>query len=206
MITKSSAEAGTAAGLCVLLAVTFALVTVSGCASSGAASTPMIPESVQRLTGAQEKIEFYTDPSVGAHVVSAPPASVWPVLGAVYERLAIPVATSDPRQRMLGNPGYSAGHIENEPLSRYLDCGRGMGPPYADQYSVTLLVVTRLTQAETGGTIVETTVDGSARPRDVSGSPQHCVSKGRLELRVAELVVELLEGGASVDTTSHPAA
>jgi hypothetical protein len=156
--------------------------------------------------GAEDKIEFYTDASVRAHLLAAPTDSVWRVLPEVYERLAIPLTTLDPAQRLIGNRGYGARHLEDNPLSRYLDCGRGMGSPYADQYSVTLLVFTKLTAADDGGTIMETTIDGSARPRDVGGSPQHCVSKGRLELRVAELAMELLEARAPVDTTSYSAA
>ena len=53
--------------------------------------------------------------------------------------------------------------------------------------------------------MVVTTVDGSAKPRAVSGMPGACASKvGRLELRLAELLVEVLDGGASVDTTLSP--
>jgi hypothetical protein len=177
MIIKRCPDSKTAtAGLWIFLALTFALVTV--------------------------KIEFYTDASVRAHLLAVETDSVWRVLPEVYERLAIPVTTLDPAQRLIGNRGYGARHLEDNPLSRYLDCGRGMGPAYADHYSVTLLVITRLSPATGGSTIIETTIDGSAKPRDVGGSPQHCVSKGRLELRVAELAVEMIENGASADTTS----
>ena len=189
------------AGLQLTIAATAAIL--SACASSGATRTPLAPERT-RVTRGGETVEIFSDSRGVARLVAAPVDSVWLALPKVYDRLEIPVAVSDPGQRTFGNPGYQAHRIEGELLSQYLDCGRGLGGQYADQYSVTLSVLTHLTEAE-GGTTVVTTVDGSARPRAVSGMPGACASKvGRLELRLAELIVEVLEEGASVDTTLSP--
>lgn len=133
----------------------------------------------------------------------APIDSVWGVLGEVYQRLEIPVAVRLPAQRVLGNRSFRARCIEGKRLSTYLNCGRGMtSVPYADEYAVTMLALTQLSRSEAGGTTVETTVDGWAKPQAVSGDRLHCASRGSLELRVAQLVVELLGVGVRSDTTA----
>ena len=38
--------------------------------------------------------------------------------------------------------------------------------------------------------IVTTSLDAYARPRDVAGNAVHCVSRGALERRLAELITE----------------
>ena len=198
----TSTRVGTAAlaetpGFRLILAVTLSAVVVSACASSAPATTSQVPRAVTRVTRGAETVEIFADSRGVARLVAAPLDSVWLALPEVYDRLEIPVALSDPTQWTFGNPRYRAHRFEGRPLSQYLDCGRGMGAPYADQFSVTLSVLTRLTEAE-GGTRVVTTVSGSAKPRAVSGNSVSCTSKvGRLELRLAELIVEVLEGGAS---------
>ena len=178
---------------------------LSGCASSGPTRTPLVPETVTQVADGVFTIEIFNKPGVGARMVPAPIDSVWDVLGEVYQRLEIPVALRLPAQRVLGNRAFRARRIEGKRLSTYLDCGRGMtSVPYADEYAVTMLTLTQLSRGDAGGTTVETTVDGWAKPRAVSGDPLHCASRGSLELRVAQLVVELLGVGVRSDTTVHP--
>ena len=187
-------------GLQLTIAATAAIL--SGCASSGPTRRTPAPERT-RVTRGVETVEIFSDSRGVGSLVAAPVDSVWLALPWVYDRLEIPVAVSDPGQRTFGNSGYRAHRIEDELLSRYLDCGRDMGGQYADRYSVTLSVLTRLTETE-GGTMVMTRVDASAQPRAVSGNPGSCASKSRLELRLVQLIIEVLEEGASVDTTLSP--
>ncbi len=188
-----------------MLAVALSAIVVSACASSGPATTSGVPETRTRVTRGGETVEIFSDSRGVARLVAAPVDSVWLALPLVYDRLEIPVGVSEPGQWTFGNSGYRAHRIEDELLSRYVDCGRDMGGQYADRYSLTLSVLTRLTEAE-GGTMVVTTVGGSARPRAVSGMPGSCASKSRLEFRLVELLVEVLEDGASVDTTLSPSS
>ena len=67
------------------------------------------------------------------------------------------------------------------------------------------LVTNPVTVVRASGTIVSTTVDGTAKPRDVRGDTVACSSKGQIERRVAELVTELLGGSADRDTTGYAA-
>jgi hypothetical protein len=166
-------------------------------AATACASAPPVPGpepetrvAVTSVPGAMGGMRLYTEPGVGARRVDAPVDSVWLVMPRVYELLEIPDAGIDAEGITFGNPGFRARRIEGKRLSTYIDCGMGTtAVPNADDYQVTMSVLTRLTATDDGGTMVVTTVDGSGRPRSVSGNPVHCQSKGELEMRVANLVL-----------------
>ena len=187
---NTGSHVGTAA-----LAVTLSAVVVSAGASSGPATTSLESATVTWVERGGQPGEILQDREGVARLVAAPVDSVWRVLAEVYDRLGIPVAQSDPGQREFGHPGFRARRIEGKRLSRYLNCGRSISGPLADQYSVTLSVLTRLTEAE-GGTMVVTTVVGAAKSRETSsGGAVPCRSQaGKLEVRLVELIVEVLEG------------
>jgi len=122
--------------------------------------------------------------------------SVLMALPAVYTTLGVPDHGIDPESGIYGNRSFRARRIEGNRLSNYIDCGQGAtAVPNADQFQVTMLVVTALAPGEDGGTIVTTTVDATGRPRAVAGNSVHCQSKGELEMRVAQLVMWVLVGG-----------
>ena len=187
-------------GFRLVLAMTLSAVVVSACALSGPATASLEPATVMRLErgGGGQPVEVFHHRQEGGRLVAAPVDSVWRVLAEVYDRMGIPVARSDRGRSEFGHPGYRARRIEGKRLSRYLNCGRSISGPLADQYSVTLSVLTSLTAAE-GGTMVVTTVDGAAKSRETSsGGAVPCRSQaGKLELRLVELIVEVLEGGTS---------
>lgn len=180
--------------MCNKILMVLALAACGACASSGQGARP---ETVSRVfvpggSGAQ----MYNEPGVGSRLVDAPLDSVWLALPRAYELLGIPDAGVDAERTMFGNPGYRARRIEGERLSKYVDCGMGSTAiPNADQYEVTLSVLTRLTAGQDGGTMVVTTVEATGKPRAVSGNPVYCQSKGTLEARVAELVLWALVRG-----------
>jgi hypothetical protein len=139
---------------------------------------------------------MYNEPGVGSRLVDVPLDSVWLALPRVYELLGIPDAGADSEQMTFGNPGYRARRVEGKRLSNYIDCGMGSTAiPKADDYQVTLSVLTRLTPGEDGGTMVVTTLEATGKPRAVSGNPLYCQSKGTLEKRLGDLVVWVLVGG-----------
>ncbi len=176
----------------------FMVLALAACGSAGAAPGP-VPEariSITAAAGAMGGLRMYNEPGVGSRLVDAPLDSVWLALPKAYDLLGIPDAGVDPERTMFGNPGYRARRIEGERLSKYVDCGMGAtAAPNADQYDVTVSVLTPLTPGEDGGTMVVTTVEATGKPRAVSGNPVYCQSKGTLEARVAQLVVWVLVGG-----------
>lgn len=179
-------------------AVLFALGATGACASSAPEAAPPTPENVSRVGvtvshGGLGGAEIRNDPGAVARTVAAALDSVWAVLPEVYEALGIAGAGADPERKVFGNPEFKPRRIDGQRLSRYIDCGRGVtAAPRADEFDVTMSVLTRLTAAEGGGTLVQTTVQATGKPRAVSGNPVFCPSRGTLELRVAELVLQAL--------------
>jgi hypothetical protein len=116
---------------------------------------------------------------------------------AVFETLGIETPTFDPRSYVIGNPGSRVARIAGSTrLSNYLDCGIGILGPNADRYEVTLQLIVQLASYPIGATIVRTTLDAYARPRDTSGEPVHCASQRTLERQINELIgLELAGAG-----------
>ncbi len=174
-----------------LLALTFFL----GCAprpSAPPGARPNLASVILQTPDDTRQVNFRNESSVGQRTVAATVAQAWGVLPAVLAQLEIEVASIDPREAVMGNPGYRARRIEGERMSRYLDCGRSFGREYADHYAVTLAVQVQLVPSADGGTIVRTFLDAYARDQATSGSSVHCITRGSLERRVGELVAERL--------------
>lgn len=170
-------------------------VATAGCGSSSSDAAAPAPETVSRvfLPAGGGNIKMHNEPGVGSRLLDAPIDSVWVALPQVYDLLGIPDAAADLGQMTFGNLGYRARRIEGQRLSTYVDCGMGVtAVPTADQYQVTLSVLTRLTPADDGGTLLTTAVEATAKPRAVSSNPVYCQSKGTLEMRVAQLVMWVL--------------
>jgi hypothetical protein len=129
--------------------------------------------------------------TVASRSLDLPPEQAWAVLPAVYEELDVPLTVYDTVDMRIGNTGFRPRRVGGERLSRYLDCGRGVtATANADRYEVNVSLTTRLTEADAGGTLLWTEIRASAKPRDVSGHPVRCSSKGTLETRIAEAVEE----------------
>ena len=128
---------------------------------------------------------------VGRRTVPASPAAIWGVLSDVFDQLEIGVSYVDASAGVIGNEGYRARTIEGVRLSRWIDCGVGTLRPKADSHHVTLAVMVQLLPVE-NGTTVETTVEASAQDPSQSSGSMHCVSHGRIEQRIPELVMEQL--------------
>ena len=194
----------TRAGLGTLaIAAIVAVAGVGGCASgtSGSGSpgdsetTPGQRRNVIRIDG-YAPIEITNEASIGVRTIAAGSDVAWGVLGGVYTQLDIPVAASDARGMQLGNPGYSANRVGGDRMNTYLDCGTNLSGALANQYAVTLTVMTKLTAKGPESTEVVTLVDAYAKPRAVSGNSLHCQSRGKLEVLIAELVAEALGIGS----------
>jgi hypothetical protein len=136
--------------------------------------------------------EIRNSPSARTRNVAAPADSVWSVLPAAFEQLGI-AAGADNDQKVFGNPEFRVKRIEGVLLSNFVDCGRGVtAVPLADDYDVTLSVLTQVSAVGEGWSLVATTVSGRAKPRAVSGNPVYCQSTGKLEQRIVDLVLRSL--------------
>jgi hypothetical protein len=182
------------------LAAWTAMLTVitAACASSSepdTAPTPQLTERSVRISGTGEYgMTIFNEPGVAARTVGVPWRLVWGALEDAYTEMEVEVTYADPTTRHMGNNGYRVRRIEGQRISTYLDCGMGLTGPNADNYDVTLSIMTRLDPVAGDSTRIETTVDGSAKARATSGNSVHCRSKGELELRVAAHIQTMLLG------------
>lgn len=174
----------------------------AGCASGGGGGSnegtaPLPPErrNVMRVAGYQA-VEMYNQAGVGVRTIDVAAATVWSVVGGVYTQMEIPVEESDPRVMQLGTTGYAARRIEGDRMNTFVDCGSNLAGPMANQYDITLSVVTKLTEKGPESTEILTMIDAYGRPRAVSGNPIHCQSRGVLEQRVAQRIAEALGKGS----------
>jgi hypothetical protein len=158
------------------------------------AGTNLSTLGVTSADGRSRSYDLRHQAGVGETTVMGSPSDVWAVLPSVFQQLEIEVTRVDAADAVMGNTGYRARRIEGERVSRFLDCGRGLLRPYADEYDVTLSVTVQLLAGAEQTTRVRTIVDAYARDRSVSSGALHCLSWGSLERRVAELVAERLDG------------
>ena len=175
-----------------ILTSMFAFATLTGC-SSPAKSVETVPGPAQttRISGVQSSpVAVRTNPTIsrGTVMVDAPHATTWKALIAAYDSVGIPVGSSAQGDGVLGNLGFKVRRrLKDAPLSRYLNCGTTQVAPNADSYEITLSVATQL-QPVAGGTRAVTTVEATGRPIAFAGSQVSCVSTGRLEMLIAELI------------------
>ena len=155
-------------------------------------------QTITRVTSPGVDVRITADRRVSQNFFDASLDEVWEALVAAYKQLGIPVPATNHAGWRVGNPRVQVRRIGDERMSRFFECGQAsMGRPRADQYDVTFSIFSRLQQAADGRTVLLTEVDGSARPRSVSTNPVHCSSKGTLEKRIADLVVDSLDRGSA---------
>ena len=158
--------------------------------------SPNPTRSTVRLTDF-EVAEFLTEGDRVSATLPVSPADAWAILPGVFEVLGIPVSENVPGRMTLGNERYRARRVEGKRMGRFLDCGTSPSGVLADLYDVTLSITTRVMEGPEGGAILTTTVDAWAEPRMTRGDPIRCRSKGSLEQRVEEILVEKLGVGES---------
>src|SRR6267143_4445355 len=156
----------------------------AGCAAAGPPVATPSPETKMRVTDRGYEVDVYHQSVVDARPVEAPVSRVWAVLGSVYAELGIQLSVSDAGRVELGNAGFRARPIDGKRLSTYLNCGSGVTGDHADDYEVTMKVVTRLIPYGKDSSVVATLVDASAKARDVSSVPLPCGSRGTLETHI----------------------
>ena len=194
---KSSCESGAGTRVRMMAAALLA-VAATGCASgsggSGENDSTPLPEQRRNVlrVGGYQAVEMYNEAGVGVRTLEVPAATVWGVVGGVYEQMGIPVEQANSSVMQIGNQGYTARRIERDRMNAFVDCGHDLAGPLANQYDVTLAVVTRLTAKGPESTEILTMVDAYGRPRAVSGNPLHCQSRGELEKRIAQRIAEAL--------------
>jgi hypothetical protein len=154
--------------------------------SGGTVQTAML----QNAQGAAIGINMVSTTEVNSVLINAPVENAWKALQEVYTTLAIPVAELNQQTRTIGNSAYRVRRrIGDVPTMRALDCGGDSGMPNAETYQLLLTVKSRIIPNDAGGSVVQTTLEGTGRNATTSaGSDVRCSSMGALEKRIADLV------------------
>ncbi|HEX6966392.1 MAG TPA: hypothetical protein VF166_11370 [Gemmatimonadaceae bacterium] len=165
-----------------------------GCATGSASlpsATTRTRTTVETASG-KYTVEQVTTPDVLKHTVPASLEDAWAALPAAYGDLRIPVNAVDPQSHIIGSGDITAqGSFAGTRVSRFLDCGEGaLGTQNADHYEVHLNVRTQLTANASGGTLVQTLIEASARDAGTATSAVHCATTGTLERRIAEALAK----------------
>ena len=170
-------------------------VLVTSCASNPAPETSApVPQTVQIKTAAGTS-RLTIVPSGGPNVlkVAASIDRVWRALPAVYDSLSIPLTVFNARDRVIGNEGLKLRRrLGKVPLSTYLDCGRSQMDQNADEYEITMSVVTRAVAADSQQTTLTTVIEASGAGLQFGGQSASCTSKGVLEDRLRQLLQRAL--------------
>jgi hypothetical protein len=119
---------------------------------------------------------------------------VFAALASAYSDLGIEVKLSDPTNGQIGNRNFSKIHsLAGEPISKFLDCGMILMGQAADNYRITMSVVSQVT-ARGAETNLETWLTASARDLGTSTASVSCSSTGALETRINQLVLQRISG------------
>ena len=112
------------------------------------------------------------------------------VLQEAYATLSIPVTDLDQQSRTIGNNAYRVRRrIGDVPTMRALDCGGDSGMPNAETYQLLLTVKSRIIPNDGGGSVVQTTLEGTGKNATTAASSDvRCSSMGALEKRIADFV------------------
>jgi hypothetical protein len=164
-------------------------VSLSACTSATTAG----PNTVDRVivqTDAGTVRANEALPKVAATVKSAP-AVVLPILRDTYSELGIDAKVFDPATGAVGNRYFVKSYrLEDAALSKYLDCGGTITGPAADNYKITMSVLS-VVSPNGAGSKIETLV--SARADDAAGgSSLSCTTLGTLEAQLYRVLVRRL--------------
>lgn len=150
------------------------------------------PQITETSTGISFRVR--NDDAGATHHVGARADRVRALLPEVFRDLGVPDAGVDPSGLVFGSRGITAQQVGGERTSVWVRCGTGSGagPSAATRYRTRLsLLVTIRPEGER--TWVTTQVGGSATPlTGTSADAVLCVSTGRLEKRVEELLAARL--------------
>lgn len=164
-------------------------------ASSGVRSDDMGGATVQSTIlqnagGSARGFNTMNRTEVTSVPIAATPDRVFEALGATYAQIGIPVTELNQPARSIGNAAFRVRRrIGDVQTVRALDCGGDTGMPNAETYQLTLTIQSRVVASPEGGSVIQTTLEGTGRnPTTSASSDVRCSSLGALEKRIGELV------------------
>lgn len=169
---------------------------ITGCAAKTATTTSDFGGSsvqtaiLQNMQGAATGINMVSTTEVNSVLVNGSVEKAWAALQEAYTTLGIPVTELNQQARTIGNPAYRVRRrIGDVPTMRALACGGDSGMPNAETYQLLLTLKSRIIANDAGGSVVQTTLEGTGKNAMTAASSEvRCSSMGALEKRIADLV------------------
>lgn len=126
-------------------------------------------------------------------VYPSPPLVILPVLRSVYDDLGIEVRLYDPSTGEVGNRSFSKMYrLAGMPMSRFVGCGNNAAGSAADNYRITMNIVSRVI-AVPDGSRIETSLTATADDIGSSKGQIACESLGQLETRIHDELAKKLK-------------
>jgi hypothetical protein len=164
-----------------------------GCATPNSTPTPN-PNNRVVATASNGSLRTYDGPRSDQAIIEAPPAATLAALDSAYVDLGIEVKLWNPQTGEVGNKNFSKMYrLGGKPLSDYVGCGVTTTGQAADNYRVTMSLVSHVAPA---GTVsrVETQLTAYAEDIGSSKGTLSCLTLGTLEARLHDLAIRHLGG------------
>jgi hypothetical protein len=124
--------------------------------------------------------------------IDAPPDSAFAALMAAYQDLGIDVKLLNPQTREIGNRRFAKIYdLAGMRMSKYVGCGSTETGPAADNYRITMSIVSRVSPSGTGSRI-DTQMTAYAEDLGSSKGAISCTTLGVLEQRIHAQAVKHL--------------
>ena len=134
------------------------------------------------------------DANAADSTIDATPDVVFSALAAAYQDLGIEVKFVNSATRQIGNKRFSKMYdLGGVHLSKYVGCGSTETGPAADNYRVTMSIVSQVTPSGTGSR-VSTQLTAYAEDLGSSKGTLSCLTLGKLEQRINQLTMKHFGG------------
>ena len=134
------------------------------------------------------------DANAADSTIEATPDVVFSALAAAYQDLGIEVKFVNSSTREIGNKRFSKmNDLAGVRLSKYVGCGSAETGPVADNYRVTMSIVSQVTPSGTGSR-VSTQLTAYAQDLGSSKGTLSCLTLGALEQRINQLTLKHIGG------------
>jgi hypothetical protein len=176
-----------------LIAGTVLGLTLGACASAPPATERNQTDKILVSgDGTLGTLHSYQDPGVSVAKYKSPRNVVVPALKEAYEELGIPVKVADAVSGQVGN-NFFVKHwkLGDQALSHYLQCGNSSTGPAADNYKITLSVLS-LVSPDSAGSKVNTVVQARADDSAGSSGSVQCQTTGFLESDLNRILLRRL--------------
>ena len=173
-----------------ILGIAAAWLTAAACAST----PPTERNQADKVLVSTDQGPLHTSEDARVYTADykSAPSVVVPILRDAYEELGIVVKVADPRTGQVGNNFFvKHGQLGSTPLSRYITCGTTQTGPAADNYKITLSVVSLVSPSGTGSK-VDTHVQARADDSAGSSGSIRCESVGTLESQIHRVLLRRL--------------